>query len=342
MLEIDGSYGEGGGQILRNAVAFSTLTETPIKITKIRSNRPNPGIKAQHYTAIKIIQELCNADTKGLDIGSSTLEFKPGDFRSGVYKFYIGTAGSITLVFQACILASLKTDSPVTIRITGGTDTKWSPPWDYFQHIFIPLIKKTGVLVDAQLIKRGYYPKGGGEASITINPCNTDLKPLQLDKEQKFFEVNGIINIAGLPDHISKRIKHKAIEILLKKNLKANIDVEQTSAFSPGTGLTLWTESEDTILGSTSLGEKGLPSEEIGRIAALNLLNEIESYATLDINAFDQLLPYMAIAKGFSSCFVQKISGHAQTNMWLIKQFFDVKFEVKQEEKNIKISINHL
>ena len=340
LLEIDGSYGEGGGQILRNAVAFSTFTKIPIKITKIRANRPNPGIKAQHYTAIKIIKELCNAETTGLEIGSSTIEFKPGDFRSGDYKFDIGTAGSITLVFQACILASLKTNSPVTIQLTGGTDTKWSPPWDYFQHVFIPLIKKTGVSVDTKLIKRGYYPKGGGEASITIHPCNADLKPLQLNKEQKFLEVIGIIHIAGLPDHISKRIKHTAIETLLKRNLKSNIDIEQTSALSPGTGITLWTESENSILGSTSLGEKGLSSEEIGRTAALNLLNEIESLATLDIHGFDQLLPYMTMAKGLSSCFVQKISNHAQTNIWLIKQFFDVKFEVKQGENNFKILIN--
>jgi RNA 3'-phosphate cyclase len=342
LLEIDGSYGEGGGQILRNAVAFSTFTKIPIKITKIRANRPNPGIKAQHYTAIKCIKELCNAETKGLEIGSSTLEFKPGDFKSGNYKFDIGTAGSITLVFQACILASLKTNSPVTIRLTGGTDTKWSPPWDYFQHVFIPLIKKTSVLVDTKLIKRGYYPKGGGEASIIIHPCNVDLKPLQLDKEQKFFEVNGIVHIAGLPDHISKRIKHTAIETLLKRNLRANIEVEQTSALSPGTGITLWTESENTTIGSTSLGEKGLSSEEIGRTAALNLLNEIDSYATLDIHGFDQLLPYMVKAKGLSSCIVQNVSTHAQTNMWLIKQFFDVKFEIKQDEKNYKIFINNL
>ena len=173
MLEIDGSYGEGGGQILRNAVAFSTLTKKPIKIINIRANRPNPGIKPQHYISIKAISELCNAKIKGLGIGSSDLFYEPGDFIGGKYKFEIGTAGSIPLVYQAIILASVNTKEPVTINLTGGTDVKWSPSWDYLKYIFLSHLKKIGLKVDAKLIKRGYYPKGGGEAEITINPCNS-------------------------------------------------------------------------------------------------------------------------------------------------------------------------
>ena len=339
-MEIDGSYGEGGGQILRTAVALSAITKKPIRIKNIRANRPNPGIKPQHYVAIKSIRDICNAETNGLEIDSSNLEFLPKKVKGGEYKFDIGTAGSTILVFQACILASLKTNEPLTITLTGGTDVKWSPSWDYFKHVFLPLIRKTGVSVNARLIKRGYYPKGGGEALLTIHP-NKKIQPLQLDKKQEFSKVNGIINISNLPDHVSNRIKHAAIKTLFKKNLRSSIEIEQASSLSSGTGITLWTQTEDTVMGSTVLGERGVSSEEVGETAALNLLREIESDATLDVHAFDQLIPYMAISRniGYSSCIVCELSSHAKTNMWLIKQFFDVNFEAKQSEYNIAITV---
>lgn len=339
MLEIDGSYGEGGGQILRNAVALSTLTKKPVKINNIRANRPNPGIKPQHYISIKSIEELCGAKTTGLEIGSSTLSFTPGDLKSGKYKFDIGTAGSITLVFQACILVSLNSKEPITIQLTGGTDVKWSPSWDYFTKVFLPLLKKMGVFVEARLINRGYYPKGGGKAELTINPCD-NIKPLQLDKYQDFSDIKGVINIAGLPDHVSTRMKHSAIKLLLKENLMSDIIIEQNSSLSLGTGITLWIESKDTILGTTVLGERGVSSEEIGKTAVVNLISEIQSKSTLDVYAFDQLLPYMALAKGTSSCFVKELSNHANTNIWLLTQFLDVNFEAKHKDDNFKITIS--
>ncbi len=339
MLEIDGSYGEGGGQILRNAVALSTIFDKPVKITNIRANRPNPGIKAQHYMVIKSIKELSNAETKNLEIGSSNLTFIPDKFNGGDFKFDIGTAGSITLVFQALILASLKTDNKIIIRLTGGSDIKWAPTWDYFQHVYIPIIKKIGINVEVKLIKRGYYPKGGGEAEITINPCS-NIRPLKLDIETEFSKVRGIVNIGQLSSNISKRIKHTTIRTLLKNNLLADISIEKSSTLSPGTGITIWTESSNVILGSSVLGERGVSSEEIGKNVVNNLLSEINSNSTLDIYAFDQILPYMAFGKESSTCIVKKISNHAQTNMWLIKQFLNTNFEAKQEENNIRIIVN--
>lgn len=341
MLGIDGSYGEGGGQILRNSVALSTLTKKPIKITNIRANRPNPGIKPQHYISIKSIQELCDAEIKGLEIGSPTITFKPGDIKGGKFKFDIGTAGSITLVFQAFILASLNTETPITIQLTGGTDVKWSPSWDYFNHVFIPFLKKIGLNVNANLIKRGYYPKGGGEAEITIYPCEK-IKPLKLDKYQEFSTANGIINIANLPDHISTRIGHSVVKSLLKKDINTKIEVEESTSLSPGTGVTLWVENKDTILGTTVLGEREITSEELGKNATNNLLKEIESDVTLDVYAFDQLLPYMALAKdhGKSTCYIREMTDHAKTNIWLLQQFLDAQFEAKQSEDNLKITVS--
>lgn len=340
MIKIDGSYGEGGGQILRNAIALSTITKNPVKIVNIRANRPNPGIKAQHYVAIKSIQEMCDAEVEGLEIGSSELTFSPGEIKGGKYKFDIGTAGSITLVFQACILATVKTQESITITLTGGTDVKWSPTWDYFEHVFLPLLSKTGMNVKAHLIKRGYYPKGGGEAKIEIQPIET-IKPLKLSDNQEFTEIKGIVHIGSLPDNISNRIKHSVIKTLLKKAFMTSIEVDKSKTLSPGTGVTLWAESKDTILGAAVLGEKGVTSEEVGEKAALSIVKEIESNATLDIYAFDQILPYMVLAceNDESSCRVRELSNHASTNMWLLQQFFDVNFEAVQNETNIHIKV---
>jgi RNA 3'-phosphate cyclase len=341
LLEIDGSYGEGGGQILRNAVAFSNIFKKPVRITKIRANRPNPGIKAQHYVAIKSIAEICDAEVSGLEIGSPELEFKPGEIKAGRYKFDVGTAGSITLVFQACILACVKAKEPITISLTGGTDVKWSPSWDYFENIYVPLLKKMGINVFPKLILRGYYPKGGGEAVITIKPCDK-LKPLKLKEENEFTNVSGKINISNLPDHIITRMRHMAIKTFLKNNIMTSIDVDQTTSLSPGVGITLWAQTKDAILGNTMLGEKSVSSEEIGQNAANNLLKEIESEVNLDIYAFDQILPYMVLAKkqGESSCKIRELTNHASTNMWLLQQFFDAKFEAIQNEKNFNIKVS--
>lgn len=341
LIEFDGSYGEGGGQIVRTALSLSTLTQEPIKITNIRENRPNPGVKPQHYISIQCVKELCNAEVTGLEVGSPVLTFKPGKFKGGNYKFEIGTAGSITLAFQAIILASLKTTEPVKINLTGGTDVKWSPSWDYFANVYLKHLERMGIKVDAKLIKRGYYPKGCGEAEITIHPTEK-IKPLKLDKTPEYKDVNGIVHIANLPENISTRISHSTVKTLLKSNIKTKIQIEQTESLSPGTGITLWSENKKAIIGSTYLGEPNIRSEEVGKIAAMNLLKEIMSESTLDVHALDQLLPFMALARdsGSSSCFVSKMSSHAQTNMWLIQQFFDVDFKAMQNELNMKISIS--
>ena len=329
MLRIDGSYGEGGGQILRTATALSVITNKPVEIINIRSNRPDPGIKPQHYVAIKSIEELCGGESTGLEIGSSRIMFKPGEVKGGNYKFDVGTAGSITLVFQALLLSALKTHEPLTVTVKGGTDVKWAPSWDYFNQVFLCLLKKMGVSVDAQLIKRGYYPKGGGEGSLTIKPSNK-IFPLCLDEKQIFTRVNGVIHSANLPIEIATRMKHAAIKTLMKKNLEADITIEDKPSISTGIGITLWTQSKDTILGSTMLGERGIPAEKIGGDAALNLIKDIESGANIDVHAFDQIIPYIAIANKPSSYVVREISNHAKTNMWLVKQFLDVDFKLEK------------
>jgi RNA 3'-terminal phosphate cyclase (ATP) len=338
VLEIDGSYGEGGGQLVRTAVALSVMTDQPIHVRNIRANRPIPGLRPQHFTALSCIREICGAEVEGLTINSRTIEFTPHSIKPGTYHFDVGTAGSMTLVLQACLLCGLKTTGPLIIHLQGGTDVRWAPSWDYFSYVFLPLVKKLGVHADAQLIKRGYYPVGGGEAVLSIQPSD-HLVPFQAGDPQRFHEIQGIIHLANLPEHIGIRMKHAAMKTALQHNLNSSLRIDTMSSSSPGTGVTLWSSSDCTILGSTVLGEKNVSAEMVGEQAASLLIKEIQSGATLDSFGVDQLLPYLACAPKASTCLIRELSNHTKTNMWLIKQFFPVNFEILQQQGIIRITV---
>jgi RNA 3'-phosphate cyclase len=338
VLLIDGSYGEGGGQIVRIAVALSVLTKQPIEITNIRAKRPIPGLRPQHYTALSCIQKICNADVEGLSVHSTNLKFTPHDIKSGSYTFDIGTAGSMTLVFQACLLSAFHTTTPLTLKLRGGTDVRWAPSWDYFACVFLPLISSIGIKTETQLIKRGYYPTGGGEAILTIYPVEK-LIPLHAEEPQNFTDIYGIIHRANLPDHISMRMKHAAIKTAMKYNLRSTIQIDAATSSSSGTGITLWSSSGPTILGSTILGEKTITAEAVGETAVNQLLQEIKSGATIDRYAIDQILPYLVLAPKGSICLIREISNHTKTNMWLIKQFLNIDFEVTPQQTAMRIVV---
>jgi RNA 3'-terminal phosphate cyclase (ATP)/RNA 3'-terminal phosphate cyclase (GTP) len=339
MITIDGSYGEGGGQILRTAVGLSALTKKPIRIENIRANRSKPGLQPQHLTAVRTVAELCSAEIKGLEKGSKELEFYPEKVKGGKFKFNVGTAGSITLVLQCCLLPSIFSDSQVKLKIIGGTDVKFAPPLDYFKNVFLKLLQKLGIEVELELIRRGYYPRGGGELEFSVKPTN-EIESLRLEDRGELKQINGIAFISNLPLPILKRMKHSALKELI--NYPTKIEDSVSLAYGQGTGITLWADYENTCLGASCLGEKGLLAEKVGSEAALNLLKEINSGASLDIHAADQILPYLALAKGWSTFLVRELSLHAQTNMWLIKNFVDVDFEVKDEKGLKRVEVKHL
>lgn len=340
MIKIDGSYGEGGGQILRTALGLSVLTDKPVEIFNIRKNRSNPGIRPQHFSAIKIIQEICNSEVSGLSVGSKRLVFKPNEVKQGKYNFDIGTAGSVTLVFQAIILSVLKSNKRIEVNLVGGTDVKWSPSWDFFERVFLELLDKIGVKVESNLKKRGYYPKGGGEAYIKINPVSK-IKPLAF-QNSNINKVEGLVHISDLPDHINKRIKHTAVKYLLKENLKVDIHTQRCETYSSGVGITLWIKDSNMFLGSCVIGERGVSSETVGKKASEKIINEFKNGATLDLYSFDQIVPYLALAveNGISKCYISKVSKHAETNMWLIKKFLDVDFDLIYKDKGIEVNVH--
>src|SRR3989338_6026985 len=169
MLTLDGTHLEGGGSLVRVALALSALTGKPFKITNIRANRSEPGLKAQHLHAIKALTQLCQAETNPIDIGTRELTFKPGKIKKGIYSIDIGTAGSITLLLQALILPSLFAPGKVTLNITGGTCGKWQASVDYLQHLLLPHLQRFVEKIELKIIKRGYYPAGGGEIILEIS-----------------------------------------------------------------------------------------------------------------------------------------------------------------------------
>jgi RNA 3'-phosphate cyclase len=332
MIEIDGSYGEGGGQILRMSIAFSSITNKPVKIFNIRANRPNPGLRNQHITAIETVAKICNAEVKGLKISSREIEFYPGEICGGQYEFDVGTAGSVTLVLQACIIPSIFAEKETKLILKGGTDVRWSPPWDYFRNVFLENLKKMGIEIEGKLHKRGYYPAGGGKIEISIKPCR-EIKPVYFD--EKFEEIEGIVHISNLPLQIAERIKKSAEENISGK-YPLNIRIEKNEAISPGAGIVLW--SKPKIIGSDCLGEKGKPAEEIGKFAAKKILEEIDAGVDLDEKAVDQLLPFMAISGSKIKFKCLNLSMHASTEIFLLKKFIDIDTKI-EKNKIIEVEI---
>ena len=333
MISIDGSYGEGGGQILRTAVSLSILTNIPVSITNIRENRSNPGIKPQHYTALSLLKQLSNATTEGLEIGSSHLSFKPGTFVSGRYQFDVGTAGSLPLICQTVLPLALHIAEPLEVSLRGGTDVKWSPSWDYFTQVFLPLVQQCGLQVDTTLVRRGYYPKGGGDILLRIDPCHK-LQGILYDKPAEYHIVNGKVHLGMLPDHVGKRMAHQAIKGLLKEDLQADISIDSQDTLSPGTGLTLWSRSDNGIVGCCVFGEMGVSAETVAQQAVSELINDISVGSSLDEHLFDQILMYLVLAKGQSVVLVRSLSSHARTTMCLLEKFYPEKTLFSMEQQN--------
>ncbi len=337
MLDINCSYGEGGGQLVRSAVALSAVTGIPIKLTGIRANRPKPGLASQHITAIKAVAKLCNGNHSELQLGTTTLKFESGKVMSGKFEFDIGTAGSITLVLQACLLPALfgELKGELAIKVRGGTDVRWSPPFDYFSCVFLKHLRLLGIKAEAKLINRGYYPEGGGEGGLKIT-AGGNYKKLDITTRGKIIDISGIIHSRKLPSHVSRRML-EAAKSKLKNYSPINLQLDEgLQSKSTGTGLVLLANYKRSVLGASALGSKGIPAERVGSDAAEALITELEGSGAVDIYAADQLVPILALMGGELT--VRSLSSHTKTNLWLTEQFLNKKFCVEEQKKSVKIS----
>jgi RNA 3'-phosphate cyclase len=340
MLEIDGSHGEGGGQLLRMVIALSAVMGQPVRVARIRAARKNPGLAAQHLAAVGALAKMCDAEVEGLQIGSSTIAFRPGKIRPGSYSVDVGTAGSVTLVLQALLPVAAAAPGPVRLRVVGGTDVPWSPPIDFFARVFLPLFRRLGGHAEVALIRRGYYPRGGGIVETIVEPTR-HWSPFDVTDRGKIEHVRGIAHVSNLREDISKRMKHAASRRL---HGLADVKIEERvyrgeEADGEGGALVLWAETRASVLGSDSLARRGASAERVGEEAAGSLRAEIESEATLDIHLADQLPVYLARASAPSTFCVHEVSGHLDTMMWLLPQLLPCRFEFARDGRRTRVSV---
>ena len=326
---IDGSYGEGGGQLLRTAVALAAITGEAVRITAIRGRRANPGLAAQHLTAVRALAELCHGEVEGLQIRSTDITFHPGQIDGGNFRFDVGTAGSIPLVLQAVVPTAIASGKAFQLHLTGGTDVRAAPPLDYLRLVLLPILAKMGADARVVPLRRGYYPRGGGTVEVTIHSTGP-LKPLLLDSPGALREIRGVAHISNLPAHIAQRMSQAAKQVL---SPYPNVAIEQfvygkEEAIGMGGTIVLAACTTHTRLGASATAERGIPAQQLGELAGRALREEIESGATLDIHAADQILIYLALSREPSVFLARPLSSHALTAIWLLERFLPVRFLV--------------
>ena len=339
MLVIDGAHGEGGGQLVRTACALAAITGKAVRVFNIRAHRDPPGLAPQHVTAVRAVAELCAAAVEGLALRARELVFRPGTLRGGQFRFDVGTAGSVTLVLQAVLPAAFAGAARSTLCLVGGTDVTGAPPLDYLRFVFLPVLARMGLHAEIKVRQRGYYPRGGGYVEVEVAPGMP--QPLVLESAGTLQAIEGAVHVANLPLHIVERMQHTAERRLRDyPNVRITPDVHgHDRAFGPGGAIVLWARTANTVLGAGEAAQRGVPAERIAETASEALRAELETGATLDLHASDQVLLYCALARGASVFLARAWSSHAQTTAWLIEQFLPVRIRASAQGALTRVAV---
>ncbi|MBW2997307.1 RNA 3'-terminal phosphate cyclase [Candidatus Woesearchaeota archaeon] len=350
MIQLQGDYLEGGGQLVRTALALSALTGKGFEVDKIRHGRKVPGLKAQHMHCVEALKKLCGATAEGAELGSEYLKFVPGKIEPKTVSVDIGTAGSVSLLLQSLLLPAILAGGKVRYKIRGGTSGKWAMPYDFLREVFVPQLQRYAD-IDLQLVRRGYYPKGGGDIDLKIRGKYTFINK-QEAPQIKMIEQGHLMQIKGVSHassdlekaEVAERQARAAKRLLMKLNIPVNIDATYSSTYSTGSGITLWavfSKDSDDIdvmnpirLGADALGERGKRAEVVGEEAAKNLLGEIGSGSPVDIHMADNLVPFIALFGGEIK--VSKVTDHARTGAYVVEKFLGKCLEIDDADKTIR------
>ena len=348
---IDGSIGEGGGQILRTSLALSCITGKRLHIENIRSARRNPGLAKQHLSCVQAACQICNGKSRGAAQGSKVLNFQAGPVGSGDFRFDIGSAGSASLVIQTVLPALFLADKSSIVTVTGGTHNPLAPPFDFLSETFLPAIKTAGFQSDCKLLRHGFFPIGGGKIIFRIQPWQKQSpvpappvsmqtqvqanQTINLCDSGQEFRIKARIYTAKLPTHIA----HRQQKLLLQSGLNIqNIEhAEVRDSEGPGNAVCIRLCCNKRITVFTAFGMRGKPSEQVISEVVNLAKHFIESGAAVDHFLADQLLLYMAIANGgyFTT---DRISAHTKTNMEVIKRFLPVDFIIEEQRDCFRVS----
>jgi RNA 3'-terminal phosphate cyclase (ATP) len=344
MITIDGSYGEGGGQVLRTSLALSAITGQPLHIYNIRAARPKPGLQAQHLTSVRAAAAICGAELEGDALGSQSLVFRPAHPpQAGEYVFDVtearssGSAGATTLVLQTVLLPLAMAGGESHLTIRGGTHAPFSPPFPYIRHVYLPTLWRMGIRAEADLRRYGWYPAGGGEITVKIQPSpgTQSLTPITLTERGELRQVWGIAAVSNLPSHIAQRMASRAVNVLKDAGIKSHVEAAHVEATGPGAGIFLFAEYEHSVAGFTAYGRKGLPSEQVAGLACSDLLAHYHSNAATDMRLADQLVLPAALTAGESRWTTCRVTQHLLTNIWVVRQFLDAPIHITGNENEL-------
>lgn len=333
VLTIDGSMLEGGGQLLRYSVAYSSVTGKPIRVFNIRAKRSNPGLRPQHMAAVRAAASMCNARVSGLRVGSMEIEYQPGAPRGGVYRVDVGTAGSIGLILQCVSPIAAFSSSETHLELRGGTSVKWAVPVVTLENVVWRIVERMGFRGSIRVLREGFYPRGGGIVRASIAPVRR-LKPLRMEDRGEVLRVEGVSICGKLPRHVAERQAKAAERVLRRAGYDAEISVEWHTGprepLSPGSVISIWAVcSNGAIIGSDSLGERGKPAERVGEEAAERLVAQLETGMAVDRHTADNLIIWCSLADGESVFTTSELTMHTLTAMELAKSIVGAEFEVE-------------
>lgn len=339
IIKIDGSFGEGGGQILRTSLSLSSITKKPFEMFNIRANRKTPGLSYQHLQAVNATANVCNAEVTGNYLRSTDLKFYPGEIQTGMYHFTIGTAGSVPLVLQSIFYPLSLTDKPSSTTVTGGTHVIHSPCADYLKLQWLYFLKHIGFHAEIEILKAGFYPRGSGEVFATIHPAKS-RHPLHIEDRGKLIQVVGISMVGNLDRAIAQRQQLQAKKRLLEQGIPHEISLEEVPSIGRGTMLLLTGKFEHSQCCYFSLGAIGKRAETVADEACNEFFSFLKTKGVIDEYLADQLIIPLALTQGTSHFITPRITQHLLTNIEVVKLFLPVTITVSgnlHEEGSVKI-----